>query len=194
MLVFRGATVYPGDGPSLRTDVGVADGKIAAIGDALTGDVLDARGAMLCPGFIDLHAHSALAPFDDPLLTPKILQGFTTEVICPDGLAPAPVADWRARRAYLRALEGEGPAEWSWSSFAEYLDALDATRPTMTLVPSVGHGAVRDFVVGSEPVPPRLEEMRHEVRLAFEAGARTLSFGLVYFPGAYAETDELVAV
>ena len=156
--------------------------------------MLDAAGAMLCPGLIDLHAHSALASFDDPLLAPKVLQGFTTEVICPDGLAPAPVADWRARRAYLRALEGDGPAEWPWTTFAEYLDALDATRPAMTLVPSVGHGAVRDFVVGRERVPPKLEEMRHEVRLAFEAGARMLSFGLVYFPGAYADTEELVAV
>jgi N-acyl-D-amino-acid deacylase len=194
MLVFRGAEVFPGNGPSFRTDVGVAEGKIAAIGDGLDGEIVDATGAMLCPGFIDLHAHSALASFDDPLLAPKTLQGFTTEVICPDGLAPAPVADWRARRAYLRALEGDGPAEWRWSTFAEYLDALDATRPAMTLVPSVGHGAVRDFVVGGERVPPKLAEMRREVRLAFEAGARMLSFGLVYFPGAYADTDELVAV
>ncbi len=184
----------PGDGPSFSSDVGVADGRIVAIGDGLEGDVLDATGALLCPGFIDMHAHSALAPFDDPLLAPKILQGFTTEVICPDGLAPAPVSDWQARRAYLRALEGDGPDEWAWSSFAEYLDALDATRPAMTLVPSVGHGAVRDFVVGGERVPPRIGEMRHEVRLALEAGARMLSFGLVYYPGAFADTDELVAV
>ncbi len=194
MLVVRGAEVFPGNGASFRSDVGVADGKIVAIGDGLAGDVLDATGSMLCPGFIDLHAHSALAPFDDPLLAPKVLQGFTTEVICPDGLAPAPVSDWRARRAYLRALEGEGPTEWPWSSVAEYLDALQATRPAMTLVPSVGHSAVRDFVVGGERVPPRIEEMRHEVRLGFEAGARMLSFGLVYFPGAYADTEELVAV
>jgi N-acyl-D-amino-acid deacylase len=194
MLVFRGAEVFPGNGPSFRTDVGVDGGTIVAIGDVLEGDVVDASGAMLCPGFVDLHAHSALAPFDDPLLAPKVLQGFTTEVICPDGLAPAPVSDWRARQAYLRALEGDGPAEWPWSTFAEYLDALDATRPAMTLVPSVGHGAVRDFVVGGERVPPRIEEMRNEVRLAFESGARMLSFGLVYFPGAYADTDELVAV
>lgn len=194
MLVFRGAEVYPGAGPPFRADVGVADGTIVAIGDALEGNVLDVTGALLCPGFIDMHAHSALAPFDDPLLAPKILQGFTTEVICPDGLAPAPVKDRQARRAYLRALEGAGPPEWTWSTFAEYLDALDATRPALTLVPSVGHGAVRDFVVGGERVPPRLDEMRHEVRVAFEAGARMLSFGLVYFPGAYADTEELVAV
>ena len=105
---------------------------------------------MLCPGFVDLHAHSALASWDDPLLTPKLLQGFTTEVICPDGLAPAPVRPERreARRAYLRALEGNGPAEWRWSSFAEYLDALDAARPALSLVPSIGHGAVRVLVEG----------------------------------------------
>jgi N-acyl-D-amino-acid deacylase len=194
VLVFRGAEVYPGDGSSFRADVGVMGAKIAAIGERLEGEVLDATGALLCPGFIDLHTHSALAPFDDPLLAPKILQGFTTEVICPDGLAPAPVRDWRARQAYLRALEGDGPPEWSWSSFAEYLDALDATRPAMTLVPSVGHGAVRDFVVGGDRVPPRIDEMKQEVRLAFEAGARMLSFGLVYIPGAYADTGELVAL
>jgi N-acyl-D-amino-acid deacylase len=194
VLVIRDADVYPGDGPPVRADVGVAAGKIAAIGSGLGGDVIDAPGAMLCPGFIDLHAHSALAPFADPLLGPKVLQGFTTEVICPDGLAPAPVSDWRARRGYLRALEGEGPQEWGWSSFTEYLEALDATRPTVTLVPSIGHGAVRDFVVGSKRVRPRLAEMREQVRLAFEVGARSLSFGLVYYPGAYADTDELVAV
>ena len=66
MLVFRGAEVFPGDGPSFRADVGVADGKIAAIGAGLEGEVLDAAGAILCPGLIDLHAHSALASFDDP--------------------------------------------------------------------------------------------------------------------------------
>jgi N-acyl-D-amino-acid deacylase len=196
LLIIRGADVYPGEGAPLRVDVAVADGTIVAVGevDAADADVVDGSGAVLCPGFIDLHAHSALASFDDPLLSPKPLQGFTTDVIGPDGLVPAPVADWRARRAYLRALEGEGPPEWGWSSFAEYLEAVDATRPAISLVPSVGHGSVRDFVVGSDNVPPRLEEMRREVRLALEAGARMLSFGLVYFPGAFADTDELVAV
>ncbi|HEU0056436.1 MAG TPA: amidohydrolase family protein, partial [Gaiella sp.] len=186
MLVFRGAEVYPGDGPPFRADVGVADGRIAAVGPRVEGDVVDAEGLMLCPGFVDLHAHSALEPFDDPLLTPKILQGFTTEVICPDGLAPAPVRDREARRAYLRALEGDGPPEWTWTTFAEYLDALPATAST--LVPSAPHGAIREACDGD------VEAMCRETRLAFEAGARMLSFGLVYIPGAFADTEELVAV
>ena len=80
---------------------------------------------------------------------------------------------------------------------AEYLDALDETRPAVSLVPSVGHGAVRELVLGGGRVTPTAEqllEMRREVRLGLEAGARMLSFGLVYLPGAYAATDELVAV
>lgn len=186
MLVFRGASVYPGDAPPVAVDVGVEGGVIAAVGARVEGEVVDASGLALCPGFIDLHAHSALVPFDDPLLTPKLLQGFTTEVINPDGLAPAPVRDVEARRAYLRALEGEGPAEWAWASFDEYLDALPPCATT--LLPSAPHGSIREAVGGDR------EALRRETRLALEAGAWTLSFGLVYMPGAFAETDELVAV
>jgi N-acyl-D-amino-acid deacylase len=186
MLVVRGSEVYPGEGAPFRADVGIEDGRVAAIGEALEGDVLDASGLVLCPGFVDLHAHSALEPFRDPLLEPKLLQGFTTEVICPDGLAPAPVRDVEARRAYLRALEGDGPDEWTWRSFDEYLDALP--RTAATLVPSVGHGAVREFC------DARIGAMRDEVRRGLASGARMLSFGLVYLPGALADTDELVAV
>ena len=154
-------------------------------------EVVDGRGLMLCPGFIDLHTHSALRSFDDPLLTPKLAQGFTTEVINPDGLAPAPVAPERRaeRQAYLRPLEGGGPETWPWSTVEEYLDALDATRPALSLVPSIGHGAVRELVLGGgrvEPTAESLRGMRREVRLGLEAGARMLSFGLVYLPGAYA--------
>jgi N-acyl-D-amino-acid deacylase len=199
MLVIRGATVYPGDAPSRRVDVGIVGGKVAALGTELSGDVVEADGLWLCPGFIDVHAHTALRSYDDPLLTEVLSQGVTTQVICPDGLAPAPVAAgrWADRRVYLHALEGDGPEEWPWTSFAEYLDALDATRPAISLVPSIAHGAVRDTVIGGErraPTRTELEEMRGEVRAGFEAGATSLSFGLVYFPGAHADTEELVAV
>jgi N-acyl-D-amino-acid deacylase len=99
----------------------------AAVGPELPAEhareVVDGDGLMLCPGFIDLHAHSALQPFLDPRLLPKIAQGFTTELINPDGLAPAPVDPSRTedRRAYLRAIEGPGPGRWTWSTVEEYL-------------------------------------------------------------------------
>ena len=205
-LLIRGATVYPGDEPAFRGDVGVRGGEIELVttwrDDAevvAAHEVVAGDGLMLCPGFLDLHTHSALQPFEDPLLAPKLAQGITTEVINPDGLAPAPVAPerWAERQAYLRPLEGAGPETWPWSTVAEYLDALDAARPALSLVPSIGHGAVRDLVLGGGRVAPTaasLRAMRREVRLGLDAGARMLSFGLVYLPGAYAATDELDAV
>ncbi|MFN0154918.1 MAG: N-acyl-D-amino-acid deacylase family protein [Gaiella sp.] len=205
-LLISGATVYPGDAPHFVGDVGVCGGRIDLVARSHDApdppparEVLAGTGLMLCPGFVDLHTHSALHSFDDPLLTPKLAQGFTTEVINPDGLAPAPVDPARRaeRQAYLRPLEGPGPDSWPWSTLDEYLDALDTSRPAVSLVPSIGHGAIRDLVLGGARVAPtreQLREMRQEVRRGLEAGARMLSFGLVYLPGAYAATDELVAL
>jgi len=205
-LLITGATVYPGDAPPFTGAVGVAGSAIVLVA---TGDddqapppaevVIDGGGLLLCPGFIDMHTHSALISFDDPFLTPKLAQGFTTEVINPDGLAPAPVSPerWRERQAYLRPLEGGGPETWPWATVTEYLDALDGTRPALSLVPSIGHGAVRDLVLGGGRViatKEQLLKMRREVRAGLEAGCRMLSFGLVYLPGAYADTNELIAV
>lgn len=202
-LLIKGVLVYPGEEPPRVIDVAIGGDRIAALGPELAAEaaaeVVQADGLLLCPGFIDLHAHSALEPFRDPLLVPKIAQGFTTELINPDGLAPAPVdrARWQARRAYLQPLEGPGPETWPWSSIDEYLQALAATRPATTLVPSVGHGSVREYVMGSEqraPTARELEAMRREVRAGFEAGARSLSFGLIYVPGTFADTAELIEV
>jgi N-acyl-D-amino-acid deacylase len=200
-LLIKGATVYPGDGPELRADVGIVGERIAAVERSLSAsnaaEVIDATGLILCPGFIDMHAHTALEPFRNPRLEPKVAQGFTTELINPDGLAPAPVAEdgREGRRAYLRPLEGSGPETWPWSTFSEYLEALEETRPSTTLVPSIGHNAVRDYVMGGGDRRPNRREvraMREQVRLGLEAGARTLSFGLIYMPGAFSETEELV--
>lgn len=203
-LLVRGARVVPGDGPAFVGDVGVEGELIALVveGGAPAAEaavIVDGTGLLLCPGFVDLHTHSALAPFADPLLTPKLAQGFTTEVICPDGLAPAPVARerWRERRDYLRPLEGSGPEQWDWETFPQYLDALDETRPALSLVASAPHGAMRDLVLGGDPRSPTREELARmcdEARVCLEAGARMLSIGLVYLPGAHAATDELVAL
>ncbi len=202
-LVIRGAQVAPGDGPIQRRDVGISGGLIAAVEADLSGaeaaETVAGEGLLLCPGFIDAHVHAALQPFVDPTLAPLLAQGVTTAVIHPDGLAPAPVtaAAREGRRQYLRALEGPGPDEWPWLTLAEHLDALAATRPAISLVPSIGHSAARDTVMGSVNRAPTADEvraMRAEVRTGFEAGARSLSFGLVYVPGCFAATDELGAL
>lgn len=202
-VLIQGGFVMPGDGPGFFADVALKDGRIAAVAANIppgsAAAVIRAEGRWVCPGFIDLHAHSAMQSFDNPLLAPKIAQGFTTEVIHPDGLAPAPVAPSRVndRRAYLRPLEGDGPQDWTWTTMGEFFAQLDDTHPTTTLVPSVGHNAVRDYVMGDDnrpPSPAELRAMEDTVRQAIESGARMLSLGLIYLPGVYAHTSELVAL
>jgi N-acyl-D-amino-acid deacylase len=202
-LVFRGAWVADGDRPPRVADVAVTGGRIAAVAERLPldscGELVEAGGLLLCPGFIDMHAHSALQVFTDPLLTPKLAQGFTTEVICPDGLGPVPVrpSGRKERQRYLAALEGSGPEQWAWESMADYLAAVEAARPAANIVASVPHSAVRDVVLGMSDrgaEPAELARMREEVSAGLAAGARVLSFGLIYAPGLYAGTAELRAL
>ncbi len=206
-LIISGARVYPGDEPPIVADVGIEGDQIAMVrprtatgsADRPDAPMIDGTGLLLCPGFIDLHAHSALRPFVDPLQAPKLAQGFTTELINLDGLAPAPVTTdgWREREAYLRPIEGPGPGRPDWTSFDEYLAALEAARPATNLVAAVGHNAVREHVLGRDdrlPTRDELERMCREVRLALEAGARALSFGLIYVPGMFADGAELAAL
>ncbi len=202
-LVIRGAVVDDGTGTPVTGDVAVTDGVIRAVGPDLpvdsAGHEISGDGLLLCPGFIDMHAHSALRSCHDPALTPKLAQGFTTELICPDGLGPAPVRRTAVaeRRRYLAALEGSGPDEWAWETFEEFLGAVQNWRPSTNMVACVPHSAVRDYVMGGanrRPDARELSAMRDEVGAAFAAGARALSFGLIYAPGLYAETAELIAL
>ncbi|MDE0369545.1 MAG: D-aminoacylase [bacterium] len=201
-LLLRNATIYPGDAEPRPGDVAIDNGVMVAVGPGLQHEAartIDLGGLCLAPGFVDMHAHSALRTFEDPILTPKLLQGFTTELINPDGMGPAPVTDkgLADRMTQLALSEGRGPAEWPWRSIGQYLDALDGTRPAITLCPFVPHGAVRDAVLGGAQRAPGADElraMRRQVARGMEAGAWGISFGLVYTPGAYANRDEVVAV
>ncbi|MGO1948858.1 MAG: N-acyl-D-amino-acid deacylase family protein [Mycobacteriaceae bacterium] len=199
-LLIRGADVVVGKRVD-KLDVAVDDGRISAVGPDLpvssSGEVIDALGHLLLPGFIDLHAHSALRVFDDPLLGPKVSQGFTTELICPDGLGPAPVSDQfsQDRQLYLHGLEPSKKAPWDWRNFSEYLRSVSEARPSTNMVSCVPHSAVREVVMGPANRPPdrhEIAEMKSLVTEAFEAGCRALSFGLIYAPGLYADTEELL--
>ncbi len=202
-ILIHGGTIMPGDAEGFVGDIAITGDRISAIGPQLArgsaARLLDATGLWVCPGFIDLHAHSALEPFARPNLSAKVAQGFTTEVIHPDGLAPAPVHPTQRanRQLYLQGLEGPGPVEWSWTTLEEFLRALHDCHPVTTLVPSIGHNAIRDYVMGSDnrrPSPAEISVMQREIRIAAELGARMFSLGLIYLPGVYAETAELTAL
>jgi N-acyl-D-amino-acid deacylase len=198
-IVFAGATVVDGTGtPGRRASVGVRGGRIAEIGDHLSGTTtVDAAGLVLAPGFIDMHAHSDLVLLTEPGHYAKVSQGVTTEVIGQDGLSYAPVDDdtLAALREQLAGWNGNPDGfDWNWRTVGQYLDRLDAGIAVNAayLIPQ---GTVRMRHVGWDNRPATADElngMRTDVADAMAQGAFGMSSGLTYSPGMYADTDELV--
>ncbi|MDQ3690417.1 MAG: amidohydrolase family protein, partial [Chloroflexota bacterium] len=204
-VLIENGTVIDGSGaPGFAAAVGVLDGRVAII-HGTTDEVaaarrIDAKGKVVTPGFIDLHSHSGLMIFADPLHEPKVRQGVTTEVIGVDGLSYAPIEDPNDLEALAEmnaGLDGRPDIAYDWSSVESYLDRLDALRPSLNLAYLVGNSALRIGAIGWEEVTAsgaRVRNMRSMLREAMEQGAIGLSSGLDYPPGSYASTDELAAL
>ena len=204
-VIVEGGTVVDGSGvPGFAATVGVRDGRLEIVReptDQTQGTRrIDATGLVVAPGFIDLHSHSGLMIFADPLHEPKVRQGVTTEVIGVDGLSYAPIpdpADLEALAHMNAGLDGRPDIAYDWGSVESYLDRLDGLRPSVNLAFLVGNSALRMAVIGWEEVEASdsdVRDMRAMLREAMEEGAIGLSSGLDYPPGAYAGTDELAAL
>ncbi|MFG2405447.1 amidohydrolase family protein [Streptomyces brevispora] len=194
--LIRGATVVDGTGgPPYLADIGIRDGRIAVIAEPGTAaepaaTTEDATGLVLAPGFVDPHTHYDAQLFWDPYATPSMNHGVTTVAGGNCGFTLAPLhpdrpedADYtrrmmsRVEGMALKALE-EG-VDWSWSSFREYLDALDG-RIAVNAGFMVGHCALRRHVmgpdaVGGQPTPAQLDAMLALFHDAMDAGAWGLS-------------------
>lgn len=187
--LIRGVTVVDGTGaPAYVADVGLRDGRIAVIGtvteDART--VEDAAGLVLAPGFVDPHTHYDAQLFWDPYATPSLNHGVTTVAAGNCGFTLAPLNPARPddadyTRRMMSKVEGmslvalEEGAPWSWSSFGEYLDALEG-RIAVNAGFMVGHCALRRYVmgpdaVGGQPTGAQLADMLRLFHDAMEAGA-----------------------
>ncbi len=196
-LIFVSATVVDGTGaPARKADVAVKGDTIVGIGAVdrdHAGRVVDASGLMLAPGFIDMHTHSDRTLLIDPSAQSKVRQGVTTELIGNCGNSPAPcigpVADEETARLGRYGLQP------SWRTMGEYLDALADSGVGINVVALVGHGTVRKAVMGyamRAPDAGELAAMRRHVAESLDGGAIGLSTGLIYPPGCYAETEEIV--
>jgi N-acyl-D-aspartate/D-glutamate deacylase len=217
-LVVRGATVMDGTGgPPDRADIGIAGGRIAAIG-AVTGparQVLHADGAVVCPGFIDLHTHYDAQLLWDPTASPSVLHGVTTVLGGNCGFSIAPLADGDAGyvQAMMAVVEGiplsamSESSPWDWTSFAQYLDRVDQGLAVNAGF-LVGHSAVRRAVMGadatrSEASPTQLAAMVDLVKASVTGGALGFSSSLGEghtdgegrpVPSRAATFDEMVAL
>ena len=200
-LVIRGGRVYDGTGSSwIRADIGVdGDSLVVLRGDTThveAGRVIDASGLAVCPGFIDMHAHSTMAILGDPAHEPKVRQGVTTELIGVDGnsYAPFPSATdldgWSMMNA---GLDGRRPPGLRWSSVSEYLDLYDRSVP-VNIAYVIGNTPLRVASVGWYDVQLTDEDVAAQRRLLQEGldqGAFGFSTGLTYPPGSFADIDEL---
>ncbi|MFE4517692.1 amidohydrolase family protein, partial [Kitasatospora sp. NPDC056783] len=213
-LLLRGATLVDGTGaPARPADLAVADGRVTVLppGSAVAAaETLDVTGRVVTPGFIDVHTHSdaLAAPLRggthadgddlDGLRLAPLLQGVTTEISgnCGISLFPGLPARLPDLAEHLRVSFGLGPVRP-----AEDFDAFAAgQRPELRrnhITSLVGHGTLRAGVMGFEDRPPTPEELAAMCELldrALTQGAAGLSTGLIYPPGVYADTEEIVAL
>src|SRR5687767_858884 len=200
-LKIEGATVFDGTGAAgNRTDVGVRDESIVAIGDLNrehAATTLNASGKALAPGFIDMHSHSDWRLWANRRAESKIRQGVTTEVVGNCGFSPAPVS--AEFRDDLRgfALYVPPGMDFAWPDFAGYLRAFDSGGTALNVVQLVGHGTLRIAAMGfarRAPSASELTAMQRMLETAIDDGAWGLSTGLIYAPGSYADTAEIVAL
>jgi len=197
-LVIRNGRIVDGTGsPWYAGDLGIRDGRIAAIGrldSATAKQAVDARGQVVAPGFIDMLGQSELAILANPGLPSKIFQGITTE-ITGEGGSPAPLTD--AIVAADRAGYEQLGIEPDWRTLGEYYARLERQGIGINMATYVGATQVRRMVLGEDdkdPAPGQLEQMRALVRQAMRDGAVGLSTSLQYPPAPYAETPELIAL
>jgi N-acyl-D-amino-acid deacylase len=177
-IILEGGAVYSGENaePTIL-DIGIVDDRIVAIGDLGDREAelrLDVSNLAVVPGFIDIHSHAVRSNPEEgifrwPDAENQIRQGVTTVIGGPDGGSPLPISDTFA------AIE-QSPASVNFGTF-------------------VGHGSIRGLIVGEDDRPPtddELQSMRDEVRKAMEQGAYGLSSGLIYPPGRFATTEEVI--
>ncbi|MGE0484924.1 MAG: amidohydrolase family protein [Gammaproteobacteria bacterium] len=196
-VLLRGATVYDGTGAaSFVADVAIDGSRIAAIGSldgARAALDVDVAGLALAPGFIDVHTHDDFACLQHPDMAFKTRGGVTTCIVGNCGFGAAPYA---AACTMIGAL-APAAAVPIYDGHAGYLAALESARPATNVGMLAGHGTLRLAAMGKAARAPTDAEMRtmeDALDEALEAGALGLSSGLIYEPGRYADTVELVAL
>jgi len=197
-LVIVNGHVIDGTGsPWYAADVGIRDGRIAAIGrlaGAAAKQTIDAQGKIVAPGFIDMLGQSELTVLVEPTLPSKIFQGITTEITGEGGSA-APLNDAivKADKVGYDHLK----ITPDWRTWREYFARVEKQGIGINMAHYVGATQVRRMVLGDadkQPTPAELDRMKALVREAMEQGTVGLSTSLQYSPAPYAKTEELIAL
>ena len=198
ILVKSGYVVDGSGEPPFKADIGIENGKIAEIGEIPKDRgrrLIDAEGLVVSPGFIDIHSHSDLFILVNPKTESKVRQGVTLEVVGNCGSSAAPMNDHLRQEALKRPYIRDSKIDLDWNNMEEYITRLNRDGVALNVVPLVGHGTVRSYVMGFENRPPsdeELNEMKRIVAKSLREGAFGMSSGLIYPPSCYATTEELI--
>ena len=192
-IIIRDVTIYDGSGGSaMMGDVAIEGEHIAAV-VSVSGagrTEIDGRGLALAPGFVDVHTHDDYAAIVHKDMAFKTRGGVTTCVVGNCGMGAAP---WRPAMAMARSLHPQPFPEWS--GYRGYRAILEHQPPGVNIAVLIGHGTARLAAMGSEkrePTTAEMKTMKDVVSEGLEAGAVGLSTGLIYDPGRYARTEEIV--
>ena len=194
--------------PIFNGNVGIKNGRIAFVqksgqkSTALTAKKIKKgqKDDLLCPGFIDTHTHGDLQHVLDPYVRTQLLQGVTFSICGNCGISAAPVSkeNFQILREYCSSVIPFDTLdeEWkTWTTFQNYLNSIKKRNPVFQSGALVGQGTLRIAVMGMENQKPEkneIEKMKDLLREAMEAGALGLSSGLVYIPGVYSDSDEMI--
>ena len=188
-IVIKNTFLIDGSGtPGHKTDIGIKEEKIHFVGDirAQADVVIDAAGRATCPGFIDMMGQGSYQLVEDRITAEsKLRQGITT-LLVGEGFSMAPMNEEVAE--YLN-IEPE------WTTFDEYFQFLERNQLALNVIHNVGAAHVRAYVLGDkdiDPTPEQMAEMNSHVELAMQQGCVGISTALIYPPGSYAKTEELV--
>ena len=200
-IAIMNGLVIDGESPLAARDVGIKNGRIAALGEGTSWrakKIVDASGMVVSPGFIDAHSHGDFIDFyptdRQDLVTAGLRQGVTTQVVGNCGFSSFAYdqGDPDTLARHIRSLFG--PEARSWPTVDHYRRALEDVGMHMNVATLIGHGSLRSSLSEKDQDPSNLKAcMEAAVKAAVRAGAAGLSSGLVYMPGTTADTGELVA-
>jgi N-acyl-D-amino-acid deacylase len=202
-LIIKDVKVADGLGnPWYHANVGIQGEKIVHIGRIETEEAektIDGKNMMLAPGFIDMHSHSEMIFVSEKqpeLLEGRVRQGITTEIMGNCGISVSPVKD--ELKPVMAASVGfltPDKVPWEWNSMGEFLDLVEKKGVVINVGTLTGHGAIRALLKGfltGVSSPEEIRKMQGFLRETFEQGSFGLSSGLIYAPGMFADTNELL--
>ncbi|MBI5183971.1 MAG: amidohydrolase family protein, partial [Nitrospinae bacterium] len=199
-IVIKDADIYDGSGrPPFRGDIGIIGDRISKVNKMVAqdvGEIIDARGLAISPGFVDIHSHSDYYLLINPFAESKIRQGVTTEVGGNCGYSPAPIRGeiLEVRRKSYKELYD---LDLDWQDLNGYLDRLVSKGISVNYATLLGYNTIRDSIMGREDRSPdedEVGEISNTILSGMREGAYGISLGLIYPPACYADAEELIDI